>query len=94
MEDTKPDEATRAKLRSQALAWLKAELAVWGRLLGGGDPQGRADVAKTLRHWKVDTDLAGVRDPDALARLTEAERAAWWALWADVEAFLKLADTR
>jgi hypothetical protein len=32
-----------------------------------------------------------VRDPDALARLPEAERAAWQALWADVEALLKKA---
>jgi hypothetical protein len=30
-------------------------------------------------------DLAGVRDADAHAKLPEAERKAWQALWADVD---------
>jgi hypothetical protein len=34
-------------------------------------------------------DLASVRDQEALAKLTEAERAAWQQLWADVEQLLK-----
>jgi serine/threonine-protein kinase len=93
-DDPKPDEATGAKLRGQALAWLKAELMAWGRLLDGGDPKARADVARTLHRWKGDMDLARVRDPDALARLPEAERAAWWALWVEVEALLKRAEGR
>ena len=38
--------------------------------------------------WKADADLADVRDPDALAKLPEAERKAWQSLWADVDAFL------
>jgi tetratricopeptide (TPR) repeat protein len=93
-DDPKPDEATRTKLRSQALAWLKAELTAWSRLLDGGDSKARAGVANTLRHWKGDIDLAGVRDPDALARLPEGERAAWRTLWADVEALLKRSEGR
>jgi tetratricopeptide (TPR) repeat protein len=93
-EDPKPDEATMAKLRRQALAWLKAELMAWGRLFDGGDPRARAGVARTLRRWKADIDLARVRDPDALARLPEAERAAWQTLWVEVEALLKRAEGR
>jgi hypothetical protein len=44
-----------------------------------------------LQHWKQDTDLTGVREADALARLPEAERKQWETLWADVDAKLKLA---
>ena len=47
-----------------------------------------AEVARTLTAWKAESDLAGVRDPDALARLPEAERKDWQALWADVEELL------
>jgi hypothetical protein len=32
--------------------------------------------------------LAGVRDPEALAGLPEAERKEWQAPWADVEALI------
>jgi tetratricopeptide (TPR) repeat protein len=93
-DDPKPDEGARAKMRSRALAWLKAELTALGRSLDGGDARVRADVAQTLRHWRIETDLAGVRDSDALAKLPEAERAAWRALWADVKALLKRAESR
>ncbi len=52
---------------------------------------GRPTPNKTLQHWKVDTDLTGVRDSEALAKLLEAERKQWQALWADVEALRKQA---
>ena len=52
------------------------------------EPGNRALVAKTLGHWKADADLAGVRDADALAKLPEAERAEWQALWDEVDALL------
>ncbi|HKM79351.1 MAG TPA: hypothetical protein VJY15_00115 [Candidatus Acidoferrum sp.] len=35
---------------------------------------------RLLPHESLDPDLAGVRDPDALARLPYAERAAWQSL--------------
>jgi hypothetical protein len=50
-------------------------------------------MLQTLRHWRADIDLAGVRDPAALARLPAAERAAWQALWADVDALIRGAPT-
>ena len=87
-DDPPPDDAARAKLRAQALDWLKAELAAWAKLLESGPPQARPLVAQTLKHWKTDTDLAGVRDADALAKLPEAERKEWQALWAEVDALL------
>jgi hypothetical protein len=47
-----------------------------------------------LRHWQADSDLAGVRSPDALERLPEAGRAEWRRLWADVQAKLDRAGGR
>jgi hypothetical protein len=85
------DDKERARLRQQALGWLRANLAMWGKQAEGGQPQTRALVQKTLQHWKEDADLAGVRDAAALVRLPEAERAEWKKLWADVEATRKKA---
>ena len=45
----------------------------------------------TLEHWQRDTDLAGVRDPAALEKLTAEEQEAWRKLWADVAELLKKA---
>ena len=45
-------------------------------------------VQGTMTHWKQDTDLTGVRDPKALAKLPPDERDAWQQLWQDVEALL------
>ena len=39
-------------------------------------------------------DLIGVRNPDALAKLPEAEQKEWRALWAGVDALLKKTETR
>jgi eukaryotic-like serine/threonine-protein kinase len=90
-DDPPPDEAARVSLRQQALGWLRAELAAWGRILDAGDPKLRAGVAPTLIHWKRDSDLAGVRDADALSKLPEAERKLWQALWTDVDRLLERA---
>ncbi|CAN5916676.1 hypothetical protein BH23PLA1_BH23PLA1_33860 [soil metagenome] len=42
-----------------------------------------------MSHWQQDSDLAGVREPDALAALPEPERAEWQALWAEVDRLLE-----
>jgi tetratricopeptide (TPR) repeat protein len=91
-DDPPPDEAAKAKLRRQALDWLRAERAAWTRLLESGPPRARPAIAQRLQHWRRDTDLAGIRDPDALGKLHEEERKAWRELWADVEALRKKAE--
>jgi hypothetical protein len=68
-------------LRRQALDWLRADLEAQRRLLA--TEKTRWIVAYDLQHWLGDTPFAGVRDPDALARLPAAERQAWQKLWAD-----------
>src|SRR5262245_53032752 len=97
-DDPPPDDAAKARLRDQALGWLKVERDAWAavldrlntaiRLGNAGASRGRDQVAFWLRHWKADPDLACVRDPDALAKLPEAERKQWQTLWADVDALL------
>ncbi len=84
-----PDDAERAKLRGQALTWLRAELSARAKVRETGTPVASKDLHGTLRHLQVDPDLSGVRDPEALAKLPEAERATWQALWAEVESQLK-----
>jgi tetratricopeptide (TPR) repeat protein len=91
-DDPPPDEAAKAKLRGQALRWLKDDLETWTRALASGPPQARSFVARSLVQWRQDTDLATIRDPEALAMLPEVERKEWQSLWADVEALLKRAQ--
>jgi hypothetical protein len=73
-----------AVLREQALDWLRADLAAWGRLMESESALSRQAVAATLRHWLEDRDFKGVRGPDALGKLSRTEREGWRRLWADV----------
>jgi tetratricopeptide (TPR) repeat protein len=81
----------RARLRGQALDWLRADLEAWRRRLGKEPGKARPIVLKQMRHWLHDADLAAVRGPEALARLPEAERAGWQKLWEGVAALEKRA---
>jgi serine/threonine protein kinase/Tfp pilus assembly protein PilF len=80
--------AERMDLRIQALDWLQADLDAWRDLLDGARPE----VARKMQHWLRDHDFDGVRGPDALAKLPEAERESWRKLWADVAATLAQAQ--
>jgi serine/threonine-protein kinase len=84
-----PDDKERARLRQQALGWLQADLALWGKEAKKGTTEARAAVQRMLRHWQTDSDLAGVRDDAALEKLPEAERLEWKKLWGAVAALLK-----
>jgi tetratricopeptide (TPR) repeat protein len=81
-----PDE--KAKLRQQALDWLKADLAERGKLLEA-DPKTARLLRKTLESYQKHPDLASVRDEKELAQLPEAERQAWRQFWAEVDRVLK-----
>ena len=93
-DDSKSDDTARAKLRQQAFDWLKTELRVWSKLVETANPQQSASITRTLQHWQEDTDLASIRDAEALAKLPEAERKEWESLWADVESLLKRAQAQ
>jgi serine/threonine protein kinase/tetratricopeptide (TPR) repeat protein len=78
------DTTARARLRQQALDWLRADRAAW-QVLEGDRSKAAPAVREKMQHWLQDTDFAGVRGPQALAKLPEAERSAWGKLWAEVE---------
>jgi serine/threonine-protein kinase len=86
------DDKERALWRRQAFDWLRQDLAWWGNALDNADAKTNAQARQTLRHWKADGDLAGVRAKDALAKLPDEEREQWERLWSDVDALLQRAS--
>jgi serine/threonine-protein kinase len=82
-------QAERARWRKQACAWLQADLAAWSKKLDSGAAVDHVLVTNALTHWQADPDLAGLREPGALDKLSAEERKEWLALWTDVEALLR-----
>ena len=72
------------RFRTQALKWLRDDLAAYRGVLEKEPDKARPVVAQLMQHWQEDTDFAGVRGPEALAKLPEAERREWRKLWEDV----------
>ncbi len=85
----KLDDKEKTRLREQALDWLRADLVLRTKQLETGKPADRAEVQRIMLHWQQDTDLAGIRDAGALAKLPADEQRACTQLWADVAALLK-----
>jgi tetratricopeptide (TPR) repeat protein len=79
------DDKERARLRRQALDWLQADLAAWGRLLEKEPAKAGPAVMQQMQHWKDDADFVGVRGVETLGRLPAAERPDWQKLWQEVE---------
>ena len=90
--------------RYWALGWLHDDLTVKTKFAGqiktkvAGQNNRAAELAihvvksgiqQQLTHWRSDPDLASLRDPAALDRLPDNERAAWQALWRDVDELAK-----
>jgi serine/threonine-protein kinase len=76
----KLDKGERQRLRSLALGWLRDDMTRAAQQLANNAPA----LQQMLRHWQVDPDLAGVREPDRLAELPLAEQETWGRLWAEV----------
>jgi tetratricopeptide (TPR) repeat protein len=81
----------KRNFRRQAADWLQADLAVHAKLIEDGKADGVLLTVMRLAHWRTDPDLAGVREPTRLGKLSENERAAWQQLWDDVEKLQKQA---
>jgi serine/threonine-protein kinase len=88
------DDKQRARLRRQALDWLQADLAAYRQALKTQPDKAGPTVIAAMEHWQQDTDFAGVRGPEALSRLPEAERQTWSQLWSDVTALLAEAQEK
>jgi hypothetical protein len=82
------DASERARWRKQALEWLRADLALRTKILDYSHEGNRAAIQGLLQRWRSEKDLAGLREPEALARLPESERADCIRFWADVEGLL------
>jgi tetratricopeptide (TPR) repeat protein/serine/threonine protein kinase len=90
----KLDDKERTRLRKQALDWLRADLDLWTKHLADAKPPERQTLLLALKHWQEDTDLAGIRDKDAVAKLPADEQEACKKFWADAEAVLKKAQEK
>src|SRR5688500_4627795 len=82
-EDAKDlSESERKRWRDEARRWLRADLARWG------EPQTDAGACDRVKHWlaswPAEQDLAGLREPAELAKLSASERRDCLALWDEV----------
>jgi hypothetical protein len=88
------DGLAKAKLRRQALDWLKSEFSAWNKLLGSESSKQLEAVLYRQVGWKYDAALAGIRDAAALSKLPPEERAACNQFWTEVASTLKQANVR
>jgi serine/threonine protein kinase len=89
---TEPRE--RAALRARALAWLKADLAVWKDQANSKQVQNRQLAEGDLAHWLVDEDLRQTRPEAKREGWTEQESKAWDQLWSAVRQTLEEAGQK
>jgi len=93
LDADKLDDRERSRWRRQALDWLGQDLMWWGKEVGKGNAQTNASVRECMRHWQTDDDLAGLREPSGLDKLSPDERQECLALWKKVAAVLSRAQT-
>jgi hypothetical protein len=65
---------------------------LWKKQWHSGNPADRAVVRQSLQRWRRDSDLADLRDPEAVAQLPAEVRQACRKLWADVALLTKTSD--
>jgi hypothetical protein len=67
------DDKEDARLRKQALDWLRSDLALHTKRLASGQAAARVEVRQQMKHWQQDSDLAGIREAKDLAKLPADE---------------------
>lgn len=85
-------EDARVRLRQQAQALLRAEVAAQAPRLSSASPEEAAAARQVLESLRGLPVLAGVRGPEALAQLPEPERQAWQQVWQEIEELLQRSD--
>jgi serine/threonine-protein kinase len=88
----KLNDKERARLRQQALDWLRADLKAYRQGMEKSADKAGHEIARRMQHWLQDTDFAGVRGAESLAQLQEAERQPWQKLWEEVESLRQQAE--
>jgi hypothetical protein len=92
-DEPRLNDDAKAKLRRQAVEWLRADLGAWGKMIETGQPQAGAVVGVRLQNLIENNALAGARIGDRLAKLSTDEQKAWRSCWADVDSLLRRAAT-
>jgi serine/threonine-protein kinase len=82
-------EAERARWRKQARDWLRADLAAFDKKMDSGAAGDDLQARKTLTRWQTEPDLAGLREADAIDKLTADERRECIAFWQEVANLLQ-----
>ncbi|HEY7428795.1 MAG TPA: protein kinase, partial [Gemmataceae bacterium] len=82
-------EVARARLRQQAWALLRAEVATQAQRLSSASPAEATAARQVLEVLRGLPVLAGVRNPAALDNLPESERQEWQEFWQEVEGLLR-----
>ena len=86
--DAPAAEQDRVALRGATMIFLDGDLNIWKQHLKSPLPEDRLHARNALGEWLNDPDLAGLRDPDGLAKLPDRERIAWLQFWGNVKAVL------
>jgi tetratricopeptide (TPR) repeat protein len=89
MDRSELGDAERAKWRLQARQWLRSDLDSWAKKLEKAPAADRARIRGALARWRTDSDLAGLREPSAMDKLTFDERRQCLALWQEVDNLLE-----
>jgi serine/threonine-protein kinase len=93
-EDAARTDATeRSQWRALARVWLREDLALFDDEFDGCSTRVRDMMRNTLTHWRRDPTLAGLRDPDQVAKWPAAERKHCLALWKEVDRVLERTRT-
>jgi serine/threonine-protein kinase len=87
-DSAKLSAADQSHWRRKALEWLRTEQVLLSKTLEGGRRADRDLAKEMLTLWQDEPDLAGLREPDGLERLTADERKRCLAFWAEVGAVL------
>jgi tetratricopeptide (TPR) repeat protein len=82
--DAPADPGERAALRAKALAWLRADLAVWKTRAKSANTAERTSAANKLAYWLRDTDLSNLRSGSERGNMPAAERSEWDKFWTEV----------
>ena len=89
----KLDDATKAKLRRQALDCLRADVAHCENTLASIRSDKDAllilTTAAKVSNWQTDPALAGVRDEKELAQMSVEEQKSWRQFWTDASQMAK-----
>jgi eukaryotic-like serine/threonine-protein kinase len=92
VDDPRPDEAARNRFRTQARAWIRADLGLCSKKLDAGNEQDYLVIVQAIQHWKDCPYLAGIRDAPLLTKLPPDEQKECQALWAEATELESRAD--